>query len=278
MITELERLEAKDRIAYSQILEKNRGLFNYSLESRELESLGVNPKNFVARMKKRGLLESIQRGRYVTTLSPIKGYLPPRYHPELIPSILLSSLSTPYYISWHSALSYYNLIESASNTTFAAVIKEKCSFKSPLGNVRFVCISSKKFFGYKDIKIDGYKILMATPAKAILDSFILPENSGSFSVLISSFKEGYRNGLFDGEELVKIALRLEMPSLNRRLGFLMDRYNIAGSDLLLPYLGRSYAVSLNPGSYKKNEFNFKTNRKWRVVEDELLLDTAENLK
>jgi predicted transcriptional regulator of viral defense system len=276
---ELEvELKEEYKEALSYIVEERQGVFDSTLDSQVLVKLGVNPKAFLRRMKQEEFLAPIQWGRYAVT-SLVSAEHNPLYHgSEVLPSILLGRLNTPYYISWHSALSHYHLLESASTTIYAATIKPKAPLKSNIGNVHFVCLSKDKFFGYKKISVDGYQVCMATPEKALLDSFNIYGYSGAFPGVVSALIIAKEKGIINGRKMAKFALQMESPSLNRRIGFLMDRYGIEGSEELLPYLGRTYAVPIKPGSYKKSEYGFNVNQKWRVVEDKLLLYTAENLK
>lgn len=116
-----------------------------------------NSKSFINRNVKRGLLTKLKNGLY--TLSGIN-----------IPKFLIANkLYTPSYISFETALSYYNIIPEAVYMVFSATTKASREFEAQDSSFIFHRIKKKAFFGYIPQKIDNTVILIAEPEKALLD-------------------------------------------------------------------------------------------------------------
>lgn len=75
---------------------------------------------------------------------------------------------------------------------------------------------------------------------------------------------------------MELALRFERPSLNRRLGFFMERYEIAGAEPLWTRLGKGYAVTLAAGVQPEDEAGVEN--RWGVRLDRTLLAGADRPK
>ena len=96
--------------------------------------------------------------------------------PELI------SQPSPSYISLYSALFYHGMIEQVSEVIYAASLLRTRRYDTKLGVVSLHYIQPDFFFGYECT--DNPKIKMATPEKALIDTFYLSMNrSRLFSVL-----------------------------------------------------------------------------------------------
>ena len=275
---EIELLNKQDEEVVSYFVRQKKGLLDTYLDKKYLNDHLNSPRSFIRRMKEDGVLRSIQWGRYIVTSkeNPQKN---PLYHSfEVLPKLLLERLGMEYYVSWHSALWYYGLLDQQSGTITAAITGRKVNYESETIGVRFVSLSKGKFFGYTERSISGHRINMAVPEKALIDSFAHPDLSAPYSVIVNSLREAAQDKLISGNKFAKMCLRMESPALNRRIGFWMERYEIDGYQELLPHLGHKYAVSLAPGPYEKTETATKVNRKWKVLEDIQIIYTVEHMK
>src|SRR3989344_5071012 len=121
--------------------------------------------DIIYRLKKKGWLERIEKGKYMTIPFHAKeGWLE---HPF----ILVSNLIKNYYISYRTALSYYGLTEQIPVYIYIATTERKNKLECKLQNYifRFIKINKKKFFGFKTELIDNKKIFIAKKEKAIID-------------------------------------------------------------------------------------------------------------
>lgn len=239
---------------------------------------GLTPprlKSVVQRMQERHLLHTIQRGRYAVSRDGAPTEAPVFDSLDLLPGALLSRLGEmPYYLSWRTALLHYRLIEQQSSSVVAAVTRRKRSAAFSGYRVQFVTIKPEKFFGYSPLRRRSGVVVMADLEKAIIDSFDQPRLAAPIPVIAGGLRYAWRRRKLDPERLVAYAVRFDSPTLNRRLGFFMERYSIPGHEALALRLGRGYAVPMEPGGTTEGQVN----PRWRVVEDEDLIYTAEHLK
>lgn len=120
-----------------------------------------SPKSKITRMLQQKELIQIKRGLF---LKPGEKY-------SL--KAISATLYGPSYISFQSALSYYNLIpERVSAITCATFGKNKNKeFKTEIGDFYYYHIPDKAFpYEIKIREENGYKFQIATPEKAILDT------------------------------------------------------------------------------------------------------------
>jgi len=79
----------------------------------------------------------------------------------------------PSYLSFESALSYYNLIPEAVYLFTGVTTRKTQLFETPIGNFNYSRIKRELFFGYKILQISTFNIKIAEVEKAILDFFYI---------------------------------------------------------------------------------------------------------
>ncbi len=82
---------------------------------------------------------------------------------------LANQLYSPSYISTHWALGFLGLIPEKVVTYTSVTSRGPRVFENYFGVFRYRHIKSTAFFGYRPVKIDGRKVLLADPEKALLD-------------------------------------------------------------------------------------------------------------
>ena len=107
----------------------------------------------------------------------------------------------PYYLSWHTALFHYGLLEQQSSTIFCAVTRRKRSAEFHGFQVRFVTLRHDRFFGIEPASGYGGRVRIATVERALLDALERPELSAPFPVVIGAFADAAASGMLDAERL-----------------------------------------------------------------------------
>lgn len=133
------------------------------------------------------------------------------------PFIYATSIVTPSYISFFSALSYYGYTTQIPLKVSVATSVVKKS----LENIEFIKISRKHLFGYKRVNYRGFDICIATKEKLLLDC-LLYQNSG---VSVYELEELIKSNL-DINRLVVYLKRINSISLYKRCGFILDFFGI----------------------------------------------------
>jgi predicted transcriptional regulator of viral defense system len=239
--------------------------------SRGLEHLDL--PSVMKRMHAKDLIHPLQHGRWV--MSPDARPTPSARLGDfdLVADAVLRRLDIDYYLSWHSALWHYGLIDQQSRRIYAAVTKRKRPVRLGLATVNFVTVAERKFFGSTRIDDLEWPVQMAHPEKALIDSFDQPRLAAPMPLIANALRAAYRRDLLDPELLVDDAVRFGSPTLNRRLGFFMDLYEIPGTGPLSLRIGRAPAVALAPGRTPR-EGRPPINSRWRVYEDRPIIATA----
>lgn len=190
-----------------------------------LDEKGSNVKKVIYRLKKKNRITSIERGKYI--LSParagIEGFWSEHVY-NIIPAIL-----DEYYISYWSALNYWEMTDQLPTTTYVACKRSKESLEVKGQKIKFVRLDQKKFFGYTEESMNEQPFNIATMEKTIVDSLDKLHYSGGIKT-ISKALEAKRNEI-DIKTLVKIADRFPNQSVERRLGYLLDNLNLLSTKL-----------------------------------------------
>lgn len=113
------------------------------------------------RWTKRGVIVPLRRGMYVLG----KSYR----HAEPSPAVLANALYQPSYLSLHWAMGYYGLIPEYVVRYTSITARKPYVFDNEFGSFSYVHIKPECFSGYHKAEIDGKKVLLATPEKALLD-------------------------------------------------------------------------------------------------------------
>jgi predicted transcriptional regulator of viral defense system len=232
--------------------------------------------SLLSRMEDAGLAHRLQNGKYLLERSG---------EPHSVPAIRsLAGLASrflqdvPYYASWHTALYHHGLTEQQSSGITIAVDRKKRDVRALGYQIRFIRVKPERMSsGIAAVTIGEDRVQMATVERALVDSFDRPHFAAPFSLVAHSLLLAWQEGNLDPEQLVQEVLNLGKGATARRIGYFMDRWSIPGSDQLIPFLGRGYAVSLAPGTYKPKPGE-KVNSNWGVALDPGILHAAENPK
>ena len=243
-------------------------------------SAGLMPfslRGAVDRLKDKGYLHLLQRGRYLVREQPASS--PRLWSLDPVAGAVLRRLEIDYYVSWHAALWHYGLIDQQSRTVSVAVQKQKRDVVIGASRIRFVRVhgkDGKRFFGGETLDDFEWPVKMATISRALIDSFDRPDLVGPPALVVEGLRRAYRDENLDPTRLVADALRFNSVTLNRRLGFFMDLLGVPGADELLLHTGRRSAEPLFPGPDPDSKLD--VDPKWRVYLDPAIIGTALELK
>ena len=278
------RPNTSQQVVIDYVLAKGERTLDRQLDSAAISELAARRglQNFdlastMKRLHNKELLHPLQYGRWV--LSP--DALPTRTARlddlDIVADAVLRRLGIEYYVSWHSALWHYGLIDQQSRRIYVAITQRKRPVTLGLASVRFVTVAERKFFGRTRVEEFEWPVWMATVEKALIDALDQPHLVAPLPVVANSLRLAHRDGMLDPGRLVADAIRFDSPNLNRRLGFFMDLYDIPGTDPLALRVGRASAVPLAPGQTREGR-QLPVSRRWRVYEDPAIIGAALELK
>lgn len=246
-------------------ISKNESYFLELIRSEDLLTFGVDEikaltgwnktriHNTFSTLNKKNHIIKIKRGVYT---------LEENFHDKTFK--IVTDAVKPSYISFWTALSYYGFTEQQVNIIQLVSTKQYSDFQVEGRNIRISTFKPERFYGYVDM--DG--MIIAEKEKSLIDSLFLMENCGGFGEYIKCLKNAYHD--LDKDKFKDNLIKFDNKSMVSRMGFLLDRLDLAENSLLNKLKTRkskSY-VSLDPKGDKimcyNNEWNIKVNRKLEV--------------
>lgn len=262
---------------------EQRSEIDLTVDRELLASITRRPRWLLSDMHARGLAHPVQRGRYLVNLNGQTSERATFYALDPLAELVLRRLDKPYYLSWHSALWHYGLLDQQSNKLCVAVTFRKRPVHFETFDIQFVTVRPRKFFGFTQVQADrppsfleqegvgNTRYNVATVEKTFIDAFDRPDLSSPMAIVADSLKKAWRSKLLDPDLLVKKALQFNSPYLNRRLGFFMELWEIPGSEELHEHIGRTSAIVLDPGSVAQGAVD----RSWLVYKNPFIIETAK---
>jgi predicted transcriptional regulator of viral defense system len=157
----------------------------------------------LSRWQKAGKLERLRRGLYA---------FPPRYGGATVHAAALANrLYAPSYLSGHWALGYYGLIPERVATHTSVTTRGTRSFRNRSGAFTYRHVKTALFFGYRPVTLDGQRVLMAEPEKALLDLWHLERGRWDERRMRAMRFQGF--DLVDPDTLKRYAARSGSPRL-----------------------------------------------------------------
>src|SRR3989344_6814827 len=163
------------------------------------------------------------------------------------PFLVSTLINKPNYISSVSALSYHKLISQIPKDVFCFTLKKEKNIHF-ISEIKF--IQTKYFFGFDDQEYLNFKIPVATPEKAIIDSIGLVP----ISLIEESFEE------VNIERMLEYLKKIKKSSIIKRVGYLLEKHKYDIYDKIEKYINNKY-IYLDPIAKKYG----KRNKKWRLI-------------
>ncbi len=193
-------------------------------------------RNRIYRLRKAGLIFHVQKGKYTV-------------HSDQL--IYASYVTVPSYISFWTALRFYNLTEQLPNDIMVAAPMPKRQIVSNGATIRF--FKMKQMWGYAKERYAGFDIFIAEREKCIIDCMLLKNLPFDETAKAISVK-----GL-DANKLIQYAIKAGSKSAMKRIGWLLERYGFNAGKLA----GRidNNCIPLGWDAAKKG----KKDKKWKVI-------------
>lgn len=210
------KLGPKELTLLFTLEKEGRSVFGFQDVLRILDSTQASAWNVIYRLKKKGRIEELQKGKYL--LIPARAGVEGSW--SEIPYILASYLINNYYVGLWSALNYWGMTEQAPRTLFVVTVKQKKSLKYGPVTLQFVKLAEHKFFGWISERIAGRTFNVSDREKTIVDSLALPQYAGGIDEVIKGIWNGRTD--LDFQKLLHDANRYRISALLRRLGYSLD--------------------------------------------------------
>ena len=164
------------------------------------------------RWMRSGKLLALRRGMYAFADSG--------RHRGINPAALANFLYRPSYLSTYWALGYYGIIPERVVELTSITTRVPREFVNDFGTFRYSNIKQQAFFGYRATSIDGDKVLLAEPEKALLDLWHLAR--GAWNGERMKAMRFQAPEMIDRHRLEDYAAKFRSPRLARAVGVWAD--------------------------------------------------------
>lgn len=171
--------------------------------------------------------------------------------------VIASHLVEPYYIGYWSALNYHGHSDQIPRTIFIATTKPKMPLVILDSDYCFVTLQKRKFFGFQEIKIEGWKVNISSPEKTIADCLDHPEQSGGIDEVAKAIYFNHKE--LDMGKIHEFAMMMGNMTILKRLGYILEASGLLENykDSFIRFGPSKGYPALDPLSPKKGKFNSK---------------------
>lgn len=257
--------------------ERDTRTIDLTLDRPWLTKITRSPEDLLLRMHRQGLVHRVQAGRYLANVDGRPSSRPRIDALDPMAALILARLDVDYFLSWHSGLWHYGLLDQQASRLFVALPEaRKRQARVGIYDIRFVTLTRDRFFGATTIDDFDVPLQMAEAERALIDSFDRPALAAPVEVVANALRRAWRRELLDVEKLVAYAIKFDSKAVIRRVGFFLDLYEIPGSNALAKEVGRKSAMPLAPGRTPTRRT--PVNSRWLVYEDPTIVENAKGLK
>jgi predicted transcriptional regulator of viral defense system len=168
-------------------------------------------------LRRKGWLERATWGAYL--------FIPPEYGPDALGNsnllALASHVTERYYIGFGTAAAHYGLTTQHRNVIFL-VTPQRLRDRTVGGSkVQIVTQAESKFFGFAEVDVLGYRVVLSDREKTAIDCIDHPEYAGGVGEAAAIFATASRRR-FDWDKASDYLERIGAGALARRFGWLAD--------------------------------------------------------
>jgi predicted transcriptional regulator of viral defense system len=252
------------------LYERGRMLFTLK-DVREITGKKKNVRQFVDKLVRRGVATRLKPGVFILVpyeLGRERQYLG---NPYIVARELMGSKQ--YFISHGSAMDLHEMVTQPQLVVYVTS-PMPVRKRTILGTeFRFIRLKPSLFFGTLDHWVDKQeKVVVSDIERTILDGLRQPEYCGGVTEVFKGFMMRRRD--VNIGSLVDYALRLDIGAVIRRLGFLLELYEVdapAEIRLLCSHVTPTTYPRLDPTLPKEGSYNSRWRLQLNVSPEELLV-------
>lgn len=253
---------------------RNRPIFHLQEAAKILGGRAVASK-VLARLINSGVVTRLKSGAF--RLVPFELGFEKEYmgNPYLVARELIvgnhEKNNDRYYLSHGSAFDLHQMVTQPQLIVYVSSTRMLRSRIIQGTEFRFVRCKASDLFGITEIWIDkNEKIRTSDLERTLLDGLKQPDYCGGFSEVAKGFSIKHDN--IDSQKIIDYAIKLDVGAVNRRLGYLMELYNIGSRihwEFLRTTLTSTYQL-LDPALPAEGHHLAKWRLRLNISEEELL--------
>lgn len=176
-----------------------------------------------------------------------------------------------YYLSYGSAFDLHQMVTQPQLVVYVSSPKMLRPQTIQGTEFRFVRCKKKDLFGITEIWLDkNEKVQVSDLERTLIDGLKQPNYCGGFSEVAKAFS--IKRDVIDPQKIIDYAIKLDVGAVNRRLGYLMELYNIGSRihwEFLQTTLTSTYQL-LDPELPATGHHIAKWRLRLNIPEEELL--------
>lgn len=230
------------------------------------EALGASgnyARLFAHRLVKKGWLERLRPGlfQFVPADRGREGVA------DLNPLAAGAVLASPYFYSFGTACTHHGLTEQVFSAVYLACQEQRRPETIRDKRYIFVRVPEQLFFGFEEITVLGYPVMMAIAERAVLDAIDRPRHAGGIGEVSRIVARAVTRTSWSA--LLDLTRKWGSSALAQRLGYLLDLHQVdVPGDVraaLLELIRPDSKIQL--GSRRKWGTRGRLVRPWNVVEN-----------
>lgn len=258
----------------TSLYSQNRPVFHFQ-EAAKILGGRVSASNVLTQLIQSGIATRLKSGTF--RLVPFelgfeREYLGNQY--VVARELALSghqAVKAEYYISHGSAFELHQMATQPQFIVYSSTSRMIRPKTIQGTEFRFVCCKQRDLFGIIEMWVDkNEKIFISDLERTLLDGLKQPTYCGGFSEVAKGFSIKHQE--IDPQKIIDYAIKLKIGAVNRRLGYLMELYNIGSRihwEFLQKTLTATYQV-LDPELPKDGSHISKWRLQLNISREELL--------
>ena len=203
------------------LIERDQYFFTSQDARRIMRRNALAANKLLYTLVRQGRIRRLEKGKFILQ-SPMVDAETISEHEFLVAMQLVH----PSYIAYWTALHYHGLTEQLANVVFVVTPKQKRTMTINGVTYRFITLTKTKFFGIETQQIGGRPFQISDPEKTIVDCFAHPEYCGGVIEAAKGLWNGLHERRLDLDKLAHYAERLGNRAVLKRIGYLIEFYQI----------------------------------------------------
>lgn len=241
------------------LYDQNKPVFRLIDVQKILHINDVASSNFVKKLVERGIVTRLKPGLFI--LVPFEMGKESEYtgNPLIIAREIMNG--EDYFLSHVTAMEIHGMVTQPQLVTYITSLKPRRNTKTQGMEFRFIHSNKKYFFGLIDYWVTKQdKVKVSDLERTIIDGLKQPEYCGGLTEVAKGL--WMRHNDMNVNKLIYYAVKINIGSVIRRLGYLLELYKIGSPEnweILRDHLTETY-VLLDPILPSEGKYV----RKWRL--------------
>ena len=265
----LKTLGPKAAYLVAALYDQNKPIFHLKEVQKILNLSKASSSSFIRKLVNRGVATRLKPGLFILVPYELGSGYEYAGEPLIVAREIMDGKS--YYISHGTAMEIYGMTTQSQLVIYITTLDSHRPINVLGTEYRFIRSQKKLFFGLDDYWITKQqKVRVSNLERTIIDCLKHPQYSGGLTEIAKGL--WMRQHDISVARLVEYAINVHVGAVMRRLGFLLELYNIGTSkdlELLQGHLTETYML-LDPLLPSEGKFLSKWKLKLNISSEELL--------